>query len=383
MTDQLVPSRLASALPGWTQPAAATAEPVVGVLTGEGVGPEVLEAALAVLDAVGRRFDTSFDVRHGGEIGLDAQARHGCVLPDEVVSFCGSVFATGGAVLCGPAGGRFVYDLRARFDLFCKFTPLRPYPPLANVGRLRAEAVRDVDIMMIRDNVGGMYFARETVESDAWGMASVTSEFVYERSHVERLVAVAVDVARSRRGRLALVVKPGGVHAVSRLWAETFEAMTGGSGLTSAVLGVDHAVYQLISAAPDLDVLVSPNMLGDVIADCGGVLLGSRAMTYSGNFGPDRTAVYQTGHGAAYDLAGGGRANPLGQIASVAFMLRESFGMVAAAAAIDGAVEHTLAAGWRTPDIAEPGCRLVGTAEMGEQVARAIAEQPDGATAVA
>lgn len=381
MTNHAENARLAPAL-GWDEQGDRSACPVVGVLEGEGVGPEVVPAALDVLEAVSAKFDQKFEVRHGGPIGLESARQTGMWLTPKVISFCQSIFAEGGAVLCGPGGGRFVYELRTRFDLFCKFTPLRPVPALADVGVLRPEVVRDVDVLMVRENVGGLYFGEDVVRYDTMGTASVEHRFRYGREEVERILTVALNVARRRRGRLTLVVKPGGLELMSQLWVETLERLAPPTGVLTTVLGVDNAAYQLVTAPQAFDVIVSPNMVGDVLADCGGVLVASRGMTSSGNFGP-HGAVFQTGHGAAYDLAGLDRANPLGQIGALVMMLRESFGLYAAAAVVEAAVAETVAAGSRTADIAGPTRLAVGTRELARQVAESVERQPAGAIVAA
>jgi 3-isopropylmalate dehydrogenase len=158
---------------------------------------------------------------------------------------------------------------------------------------------------------------------------------------------------------------------VSRLWVRGLDDLAKDSGVHCEVLQIDNAAYQLIHAAREFDVVVTTNLLGDILADCSALLLGSRGMSVSANFGRNRRAVYQTGHGAAYDLAGRDRANPVAQILSVAMLLRVSFGLEKVACCIESAVTRTLEAGWRTPDIAASGCRLVGTREMGRRIADA------------
>lgn len=352
---------------------ASTAPHVVGVLPGEGVGPEVVGAALDVLDEVSTRFDTKFDIRHGVPIGSTAVRRSVPALTGDVTSFCESVFAERGALLCGPVGGRFVYELRSQFELFCKLTPLRPIACLAGAGVLRADAVRAVDVVMVRENTGGLYFADEHERRDDTGIVAVEHRYRYERSEVERILRVAVEVARSRRRRVELVVKPGGLERMSSFWAGVLEGMAADAGVETSVVAVDNAAYRLLARARDLDVVVSPNMIGDVLADCGGLLLGSRGMTYSGNFAAGGAAVFQTGHGAAYDLAGRDQANPVGQIASMAMMLRESYGLEAAAHAVEAAIDDVLERGYRTADIAGAECTVVGTRDLGERIAGAIA----------
>jgi 3-isopropylmalate dehydrogenase len=339
-------------------------ERIVGVLPGEGIGPEIIAAALDVLAAV----DGAFEVRTGGAIGLPALEETGRALTPEVVSFCEEVFADRGAILCGPGGARFVYDLRARFDLFCKLTPVRPIAALDDTGVLRPEARAGVDLLVVRENSGGLYFGE-------WGSegAAAFQQFRYEEGRVARLLDVAVRAAELRRGRLCLVVKPEGIPAISELWQSQLTQRAAGHAVETRVLEVDHASYQLIADARSHDVIVAPNLFGDILSDCAALLLGSRGLSYSGNFGPGGAAVYQTGHGAARELAGTDRANPLGQVFSLAMLLRESCGLADAADAIEEAAARTVAAGWRTADVAGPGSRVIGTREMGRRVAEALA----------
>jgi 3-isopropylmalate dehydrogenase len=340
----------------------------VGVIPGEGIGPEVVPAALGVLHAVCAVTGPRFEVRT-----LEAAARVSAVgLSPEVERFCQAVFDEGGAMLCGPVGGRFVYDLRARFDLYCKLVPIRPSPALSDAMIVGGARTSDVDVLLVRENVGGLYggtFGRRDDGRVAF------QECAYDAGQVARIVTVAAALAQRRRGRLAVVVKRGGIPEVSALWTEQAEPIARERAVALEILDVDNAGFQLVADPRRFDVMVAPNMLGDVLADVGAVLLGSRGMSYSANFGPPRRAVYQTGHGAAYDLAGTDRANPVAQILALATMLRESFRLLHAADLVDDAVERVLATGVRTPDVAGPGTRVVGTRALGERIAGAIAER--------
>ena len=357
--------RLTSVFPGWTR--AEAAEHVVGVLPGEGIGPEIIGAALAVLDAVGDAAGLRFDVRVGGEIGMVARARGGAELSDDVVAFCHAVFADGGAVLSGPGGGRFVYDLRARFDLFCKLTPLRPFRALEDTGTLRPGVTREVDVVVVRENRGGMYFGTGHLDADG-----ARHTFGYARYEVARLVDAAASLAAGRRRRLAVVIKAGGVPSLSTLWREEAARACACHDVALTLLDIDHAAYQLVAEPHAFDVIAAPNLFGDVLSDLGAVLLRARGLSYSGNFGEGGVGVYQTGHGAAYDLARSDQANPLGQIQALAMLLHESFGLARVSAAILDAIHVVLAAGVRTADVAAPGATVVGTAEMGARVADAV-----------
>jgi 3-isopropylmalate dehydrogenase len=314
------------------------------------------------------------ELRTGGPIGVAAQRQVGDSLPNDVVEFCQQVFDQGGAILCGPGGGRFVYELRTRFQLYCKLIPLQPWRALRDTGPVRPEYLSGVDIVVVRENISGLYFGSWGIESQEDGTQIAYHHSAYRDDEVERLLTVAMALARRRRGRLALITKPGGLPSISRLWQEKLHELNRDGSVDTRVLEVDNAAYQLIAHPDDFDVVACPNMFGDVLGDCGSLLLGSRGLSYSGNFGASGTAVYQTAHGAAWDLAGTNRANPIGQICSLAMMLRESCDLPAAAAAIEQAIELTLARGVRVPDISGPDSCIVGTREMGRRICESLLE---------
>jgi 3-isopropylmalate dehydrogenase len=353
--------RLTDSVPGFERCGSPGASHVVGVVPGEGIGPEIVAAAVAVLEAVARANLLPISIRTA-----DVPIRSGHLFAEKLWEFCDATFAASGALLCGPVGGRFVYDLRARFDLYCKLVPLRPSPALADIAIVRLKRLQDVDVLIVRENVGGLY-AGEFGRSEDGRVAY--QQCTYRADQVARLVTIAADLAGRRRGRLAVIVKSGGIPEVSALWREQAEVAAAARDVQLELLEVDNASFQLIAHPSRFDVIAAPNLLGDVLADTAAVLLGSRGMSYSGNFGPSGRAVYQTGHGAAYDLAGSGTADPVAQILSVAMMLRESFAFEQGAAQIEAAVERVLAAGWRTPDIAGPRSRVAGTRELAERIA--------------
>jgi 3-isopropylmalate dehydrogenase len=367
-SDRASRVRWIESIPG-TPPLRAAAVPVVGVLVGEGIGPEVVPAALEVLEAVADVTGRRFDVRL---VETPSRAARDAGLPAEVTALGDAVFAAGGAMFCGPVGGRFVYDLRARFDLYCKVVPLRPSPALADAMFVAGDRLAGADVLIVRENVGGLYggaFGRRD------GGRVAFQECAYDARQVDRIVDVAAALAARRSGRLAVVVKRGGIPEVSALWCERADRIADRFGIALDVLDVDNAAFQLVANPRRFDVVVAPNMLGDVLADVGAVLLASRGMSYSVNFGPAGRAVYQTGHGAAYDLAGTDRANPIAQILALAAMLRESFGLFDAAAVVEAAVERVLASGVRTADVAGPGSRVVGTRVLAQHVAMEVAER--------
>ncbi len=361
---------LCQTISGWRSPIP-SGDFLIGVLKGEGIGPEIIEPTLRVLEAA--TLEKSIRVRtcFGSSIGKVALQETGCPLTEEVKGFCQTIFRQNGAILCGPGGGRFVYELRSHFDLFCKIIPIRPLVKAADLGVLKPAALLDVDIVLVRENIGGIYMGQ-------WGEArrgdqTVASHaFEYRTDQVERILQVALGLAQARRGKLTLVVKTEGIPTISRLWMNSLEEIARGTGIHTEILEADNAAFQLINAARNFDVIVTSNLLGDILGDLGALLLGSRGMSFSGNFGPDYRAVYQTAHGAAYNLTGLNSANPVGQILSLAMLLRFNFGLIDLAERIEAAVKRTLEAGWRTTDIASPGCMRVGTRELGDRIADAV-----------
>jgi 3-isopropylmalate dehydrogenase len=344
----------------------------LGVLEGEGIGPDVIHAALRVLHALEQSGRRKFKVQFGGLIGKKAEAEHGKPLSEEVVKFCAGVFADGGAILAGPGGGRFVYDLRKEFDLFCKFSPLKVCGELLDSIRIKPDYVRNVDILLVRENVAGIYQGRWMESATLNEGRRAEHSFSYTEREVRRILEVATRIARLRRGVLTVVIKDGGIPSVSNLWRDCARDIGSEAGVEHSCLNVDHVAYQLVQSPQQFDVIVTSNLFGDVLADLGSVLLGSRALGYSGNFSSNGAAVYQTNHGAAYDLVGKNQANPVGQILSLAMLLRESFCLAAEAELIERAAARVWQEGWQTSDLAKNGHRVVGTKEMGELVAEAL-----------
>ncbi len=366
-------TQLTHVLPGWADKKSIPPNTaIIGILRGEGIGAEIMSATVEVLEAIQRVSSYRFDIRYGGVIGRQAPQSSGQALTTEIIEWVESLFKDGGTFLCGPAGNRFVYELRAQFDFFCKLTPIVPCSSLFDTGAIRPESREKVDMVVVRENVSGIYFGNSYRTINEIGHEEVQHTFTYCTNEVHRILDVGMKLAESRRGRLTLVVKPDGIPGISKLWTDLFRDHVSGSNLTTHVLEVDNACYQIVAGAHDFDVIVAPNLFGDILADNAALLLGSRGLSYSGNFGENQKASYQTGHGAAHDIAGQGIANPIGQILSTAFMLRESFNMTDAARAIKHAIEHTLAVGIRTPDIAAPGSTVVGTREMGHHIAKSV-----------
>ncbi len=354
--------------------AARTHEPLlIGVLPGEGVGSEVISAALEQLDAVTARA-FAIEICEGGFVGREAAQIFGTSLPQNVIQFCEDVFARGGAILHGPAGGRFVYNLRERFDLFLKISPIRIAYGLAEASRLKPEAVRNVDILVTRENSGGIYQGSWEDEDDPSGGRLARHHFSYSEYQVRRFLHASARLAKQRLGDLTVVWKESGLPSISNLWRACAEEAAEVHGVRFQMVDIDLMGYQLVQAPQTFNVIAAPNLFGDVLADLGAVLLGSRGVSFSGNYSETSNAVYQTNHGAAFDLAGTDRANPAGQIFALAMMLRETFGLIREASAIEEAMRLVWRDGWRTEDVAVAGTRIVGTHEMGSRVAERAAE---------
>jgi 3-isopropylmalate dehydrogenase len=345
--------------------------PLIGVLEGTGIGSEIVGSALQVLAAVGEVTGFDFEVRRGTLIGEDALTHFGRWLSEEVVDFCSEVFRLGGAVLSGPGGGRYVYDLRRRFDLFSKFVPIRPTPELAGAARIIPRYLCGVDILLIRDNIGGVYQGEGSERITGRGKVAEHS-FSYSEWEIQRIVEVAARAAADRRGGLHIIIKDGGIPGMSALWREVGTAAARKHGIEAAFMNVDLVAYELIQNAARFDVIVAPNLFGDILADIAGVLVSSRGITYSGNFNAEGHGVYQTNHGSANDLAGTGTANPAGQILSLAMLLRESFGLQRAASIIETSLADVWRQGFRTADLAEPGCQILGTRAITERFVEQI-----------
>jgi 3-isopropylmalate dehydrogenase len=354
---------------------------LIGVLNGEGIGREVVSAALDVLWAI-ETVKCRFDVRIGGAIGREAEPEEGR-LTKQSEAFCREIFYNRGVILTGPGEGRFVYDLRRRFDLFCKIVPLRVYDPLRRQTRLMPEFVEGVDIVLVRENISGIYQGSWHIErSDGEGRRARHS-FAYSEREVLRIVEPAARIAACRRQKLLVIVKEGGLPAISEIWRDCARSVAHRIGVQCSFANIDLAAYLLIQQARDLDVIVAPNLFGDILADLGAVLLGSRGLSFSGNFSGSGDAVYQTNHGAAVDLAGTDRANPIGQIFSLAMLLAESFGLVEEATLIEESVLTVWRDGWRTQDIAGPEHRVIGCRQMGELVAETAARLSGGKRRIA
>ncbi len=354
----------------------------ITLLPGDGIGPEVVAEARRVLEAVAARFNRQF-IFAEGLIGGHAIDVHGTALPEETLGLClGS-----DAVLLGAVGGPQWSDpkatvrpeqgllaLRRAMGVYANLRPVTFLPALADASPLRLERVRGVDVLIVRELTGGLYFGtpqgRETVD----GQRAAVDTMRYTEGEIRRVVRTAFELARGRRHKVTSVDKAN-VLASSRLWREvTHEVAAEYPDVTCEDILVDACAMYLINRPSDFDVIVTENMFGDILSDEASMLTGSLGMLPSASIGdPGTPGLYEPIHGSAPDIAGRGIANPLATILSAAMLLRWSLGMPAEAAAIETAVVATLDAGCRTADIARPGEKIIGTREMGEQIVGRLA----------
>jgi 3-isopropylmalate dehydrogenase len=347
--------------------------PLIGVLPGEGIGPEVVGAALDVLRELENAGGTRVAVEFGGPIGKLAERETGTPLPDEALAFCESVLGRGGAILSGPGGGRYVYDLRRRLDLFIKVSPIHTHLGLPEASPLRAESLEGIDMLIVRENLGGVYQGHSTDSAAEDGGSLVEHRFSYAESVVHRFLAAAARLAATRRGELAVVVKQSGIPRLADLWRGVGAEVCRNEGVEVSFVDVDLMAYRLVACPQTFDVIAAPNLFGDILGDLAAVLLGSRGLSFGASYDVRGAGVYQTNHGAAYDIAGSGLANPVGQILTLAAMLRESLAMGREAQALEEGIHRTLRNGGATPDLGGEATTEEVAADVGSSAAQALA----------
>ena len=346
---------------------------------------EVTTQAVRVMEAVGRRFDHAFDQRYG-RVGGNAIDEYGTALPDETAEMCRDT----DAILFGAVGGPKWDDPRASvrpedgilairksLGLFANLRPVKVYPALVNSSPVKPEVLNGVDMIVVRELTGGLYYARPKRRwSTSRGRRGVDT-LRYTEQEIVRILRVAFELARERR-RLVTSVDKANVLESSRLWRElAVEVSQDYPDVELEHALVDSTAMQLIRDPAHFDVVVSENTFGDILTDEASVLSGSMGMLPSASLAGLPTAggrrrkvsLYEPIHGTAPDIAGQGIANPIGTILSMALMLRYSLGLEDEARAVEEAVEGVLAEGYRTRDISGDGGEVVATSEMGEVIA--------------
>ncbi len=352
----------------------------VTLLRGDGIGPEIVQEALKVLDAAGKKFQFSIEYTDAlmGGCAIDAT---GVPLPQETIDSC----LASDAVLLGAVGG-YKWDtlpgnlrpeagllgIRGALGLFANLRPAKIYGPLKGACPLREDIIGDsMDIMVVRELTGGIYFGKRGREMVDGVEAAYDTEY-YTAKEVERIARVAFETARKRSHKVHNIDKANVLES-SRLWRETvLRVAKDYPDVELQHLYIDNAAMQLVRNPKQFDVIVASNIFGDILSDEASQVAGSIGMLASASLGEGKRGLFEPIHGSAPDIAGKGIANPLATILSAAMMLRYSLDQSEAADAIEAAVEKVLMDGYRTPDIYTDGCKKVGTVEMGDAVVAAL-----------
>jgi len=357
------------------------------VLPGDGIGPEVMGEVRRVIDWMDRRRSVSFDLEEDLVGGASIDAR-GTPISEATVGRAKAA----DAVLFGAVGGPkwdtlgfgmrpeiAILTLRKELGLFANLRPATVLDPLVNASTLKPEVIKGLDIMIVRESTGGIYFGEPRgVETLPDGSKRGVNTEVYTTPEIERVARVAFDLARKRGNRLCSVEKAN-VMESGLLWRQTVTALHARdyADVELSHMYADNCAMQLVRNPRQFDVIVTTNLFGDILSDLASMLTGSLGMLPSATLGaPDsmgrRHALYEPIHGSAPDIAGKGQANPLAQMLSLAMLLRYSFEMEEDAALIERACTNVLASGLRTADVMAPGCAKVGTHVMGEAVVREL-----------
>ncbi|MCK9407943.1 MAG: 3-isopropylmalate dehydrogenase [Bacteriovoracaceae bacterium] len=348
---------------------------VITVIPGDGIGKEVVEGALHVLNAVAKKFGHTFEYKHAlaGGAALDAT---GIPLPEETLSLA----RASDAVLLGAVGGpkwdvnpqhlkpeRALLGLRKELGLYANIRPAKIYSALVDASSLKKEIVDGVDIIVVRELTGGLYFGKPSGFETRNGEQVGFNTMIYSESEVRRIAVSAFEIARKRKKRLCSVDKAN-VLETSQLWRKiVLEVARQYPDIELSHMYVDNCSMQLIRNPKQFDVIVTENLFGDILSDEAAMLTGSIGMLASASLG-GTVAMYEPVHGSAPDIAGQNKANPIATIASVAMMLKYSFDLGAEADAIELAIETVLSKGYRTGDIYTEGMTLLGTKEMTEKI---------------
>ncbi len=351
----------------------------IALLKGDGIGPEIVDSAVRVLEAVSKKFGhsfafTSYDI---GGIAID---KHGIPLPEETVKGC----LEADSVLLGAVGGpkwdnlpgdkrpeKALLGIRAAMNLFTNLRPAKLYPALSGECPLRADIVESgFDIMIVRELTGGIYFGERGMREGKYGEEAYDTE-CYSRMEIERIARVAFETARKRSKKLTSIDKAN-VLETSRLWRKiVHEIAAEYPDVECNDMLVDNAAMQLVRNPAQFDVIVTSNMFGDILSDEASQITGSIGMLPSASLNETTKGLYEPIHGSAPDIAGQNKANPIATILSAAMMLLYSFGLSKESEAIVAAVDKVLAAGYRTADLAH-GADYLSTTEITDKIIESI-----------
>lgn len=366
----------------------------ITVLPGDGIGPEVTQQALSVLQAIGEQYSHTFTF-HSRLVGMAAIEAEGNAISDETLALC----QQSDAILFGAVGGlpsytttktnvkpeQALFKLRKGLQFFANLRPVKPLQELFAASSLKPEVLAGTDLLVVRELTGGLYYGHleppvpgkpSEIRTTERGEEAIDT-LLYTEAEIERIVRVAFEAARDRRKKVTSVDKAN-VLSSSVLWRRVAERVaTDYPDIAFEHLLVDACAMHLIRKPASFDVIVTENLFGDILTDEASMLAGSMGMLPSASLGTRQTThgrlgLYEPIHGSAPDIAGQGKANPIAAILSASLLLRYSLGLKQEAAAIEEAVTRAVQAGYRTEDLREEGREVVSTGEMGEQVVKQL-----------
>lgn len=352
----------------------------IAVLPGDGIGPEIVTGAIKILQTIEKLYNHQFELNFA-DIGGCATDKTGTPLPDETIAIC----EKSDAILLGAVGGpkwdslpvekrpeQGLLKIRKALNLFANLRPTTCYKSLAASSPLKEDIIEGVDLIVVRELTGGIYFGKPSERITIDGKPGAVDTLLYKNEEIERVVEKAFEIARTRSKKVTSVDKAN-VLETSRVWREIANKVA--EKYPDVVLEhmlVDNAAMQLIRNPKQFDVIVTENMFGDILSDEASVLTGSLGMLASSSLSADGSYLYEPIHGSAPDIAGENISNPLATILSVSMMLRLSFQLEKEASIIEEAINNVLNKGYRTRDILSPNCTIVSTTEMVEAVDKEI-----------
>ena len=352
----------------------------ITLLPGDGIGPEITAVTRQLLDAVSRRhgFELVYDEQPMGGAAIDAT---GDPLPASTLEACKGADAVLLAAIGSPQYDSLprekrpetgLLGLRAGLGLFANLRPVKIIPALVDASSLKREVIEGVDLMVVRELTGGVYFGTPKGRVEADGHVRAFNTMAYSDYEIDRIAKVGFDLATQRGGRLCSVDKAN-VLDVSQLWRDRVEAIHADyPAVELSHMYVDNAAMQLVRSPKQFDVLLTSNLFGDILSDEAAMLTGSIGMLPSASLGSGGPGLFEPIHGSAPDIARQDKANPMAMVLSAAMLLRVGLQQGAAAADLEGAVDRVLDAGYRTGDLMAPGCTLLGCQAMGDQLLAAL-----------
>ena len=352
----------------------------ITLLPGDGIGPEITAVTRQLLDAVSRRhgFELVYDEQPMGGAAIDAT---GEPLPASTLEACKGADAVLLAAIGSPQYDSLprekrpetgLLGLRAGLGLFANLRPVKIIPALVDASSLKREVIEGVDLMVVRELTGGVYFGTPKGRVEADGHVRAFNTMAYSDYEIDRIAKVGFDLAIQRGGRLCSVDKAN-VLDVSQLWRDRVEAIHADyPAVELSHMYVDNAAMQLVRSPKQFDVLLTSNLFGDILSDEAAMLTGSIGMLPSASLGSGGPGLFEPIHGSAPDIARQDKANPMAMVLSAAMLLRVGLQQGAAAADLEGAVDRVLDAGYRTGDLMAPGCTLLGCQAMGDQLLAAL-----------